>query len=163
MSVFLFSKYAMLVAVALAATSGSAGAAKHYVADADVAAKMRAVMFAYQDALNACDIAAATRLYSDDAVLMPENSPSVIGKAAIQEAYAVGSKLFALHVKFTIGEIVQIAPSWGFVRTNSAGTMKIIATGATLPEANQELFILHREPDGQWRIARYAFSTTNSR
>jgi ketosteroid isomerase-like protein len=35
------------------------------------------------------------------------------------------------------------------------------ATGATSHEANQELFIFKKDDDGQWRIARYSFSTTN--
>ncbi|WP_200872621.1 hypothetical protein [Cupriavidus sp. SK-4] len=30
------------------------------------------------------------------------------------------------------------------------------------PEANQELFLLRREADGQWRFARYIFTTTHS-
>jgi ketosteroid isomerase-like protein len=28
-------------------------------------------------------------------------------------------------------------------------------------EGNQELFIFKKGTDGQWRIARYSFSTTN--
>jgi len=68
--------------------------------------------------------------------------------------------VFALHVKFNIAEVVQMAPDWAFVRTNSAGTMKINATGATSDEANQELFILRKE-SGEWKIARYSFSSTN--
>ncbi len=39
--------------------------------------------------------------------------------------------------------------------------MTVQANGAELSEANQELFILHKQPDGAWKIARYAFSTTN--
>jgi hypothetical protein len=47
------------------------------------------------------------------------------------------------------------------VRTNSAGTQKVNASGATSTEANQELFIFKNGGDGGWRIARYSFSTTN--
>lgn len=38
--------------------------------------------------------------------------------------------------------------------------MTVLATGDRGPEANQELFVMQRV-DGAWRIARYAFSTTN--
>jgi len=86
---------------------------------------------------------------------------TVVGKVAVREAYVAGSKVFALHVKFNIAEVVQMAPDWAFVRTNSAGTMKINATGATSDEANQELFILRKEAGGEWKIARYSFSSTN--
>jgi hypothetical protein len=47
------------------------------------------------------------------------------------------------------------------VRTNSAGTNKINASRAVGAEGNQELFIFKKGTDGQWRIARYSFSTTN--
>jgi hypothetical protein len=41
-------------------------------------------------------------------------------------------------------------------------TVKVLASDQPAgPEANQELFLFHREADGQWRIARYIFSTTN--
>ena len=70
-------------------------------------------------------------------------------------------KAITLKVKFAIAEVVVMAPQWAFVRTNSAGTQKINATGATSPEANQELFIFQKGDDGTWRIARYSFSTTN--
>jgi uncharacterized protein (TIGR02246 family) len=119
------------------------------------------VILAYQDALNASDAEAAVRLYADDGVLMPEHNPSVVGKAAIQKIYAAGSKIFALHVKFTIAEVVQLAPTWAFLRTNTAGTMKMIETGAIVPEANQELFILRKDSTRQWKIVRYSFSSIN--
>jgi ketosteroid isomerase-like protein len=54
-----------------------------------------------------------------------------------------------------------MAPDWAFVRTNSTGTMKINATGMTSDEANQELFILRKNAGGEWKIARYSFSSTN--
>jgi ketosteroid isomerase-like protein len=70
-------------------------------------------------------------------------------------------KAITLTVKFTIAEIVVMSPGWAFVRTNSAGTNRINATGAISPEGNQELFIFQKSADGKWRIARYSFSTTN--
>jgi ketosteroid isomerase-like protein len=66
-----------------------------------------------------------------------------------------------LTVTFKVAEIVEMGPDWAFARTNSAGTVKVHATGATSAEANQELFIFRKGGDGSWKIARYAFSTTN--
>jgi uncharacterized protein (TIGR02246 family) len=124
-------------------------------------AAIRSVMSSYEAALNASDTAAVMPLYADDGIFMPQNSPSVIGKAAVRQAYDAVFKAITLSVKFAIAEVVVVAPQWAFVRTNSAGTQKINATGATSREANQELFILRKGDDGQWRIARYSFSTTN--
>jgi uncharacterized protein (TIGR02246 family) len=118
-------------------------------------------MSSYEAALNASSTDAVMSLYTEDAVFMVPNNESAIGKAAVQWAYDAVFKAITLKVKFTIAELVVIAPQWAFVRTNSHGTQRINATGATSVEANQELFILKKGDDGRWRIARYAFSTTN--
>jgi len=130
-------------------------------AAADDESAITVVMSEYQDALNASSTDRAMALYTDDAVVMPPYSQSVVGKSQLRELYEAGSKTFTLNVKFTIREIFRISPEWAFVRTQSSGTSKMLATGATHAEANQELFILHKGDDGAWKIARYSFSSTN--
>jgi ketosteroid isomerase-like protein len=100
-------------------------------------------------------------LYTEDGVFMPPNNPSAVGKAAVRQAYDGVFKAITLKVKFIVAELVMVSPEWAFVRTSSAGTNKINATGAVAAEGNQELFIFKKGADGQWRIARYSFSTTN--
>lgn len=39
--------------------------------------------------------------------------------------------------------------------------MTINATGDKGPEVNQELFVFQKQDGGDWKIARYNFSTTN--
>ena len=56
-----------------------------------------------------------------------------------------------------------MADDWAFARTHSAGTTTINATGDQVVEGNQELFVLKKTDDGNWKIARYCFSTTNPR
>ena len=124
-------------------------------------AAIRSVMSSYEAALNASSTEAAMPLYTEDGVFMAPNNQSAIGKAAVRRAYDAVFKAITLKVRFTIAELVVMASQWAFVRTNSAGTQKINATGATSAEANQELFIFRKGDDGQWRIARYSFSTTN--
>ena len=124
-------------------------------------AAIRSVMSSYEAALNASSTEAAMPLYTEDGVFMAPNNQSAVGKAALRQAYDAVFKAITLKVKFAIAELVVMAPEWAFVRTNSAGTQKIKATGATSAEANQELFIFKKGNDGKWRIARYSFSTTN--
>jgi uncharacterized protein (TIGR02246 family) len=119
-----------------------------------------ATLAKYQDALNRSDADAVMELYASDGVFMPQNSPSSIGVDAVRKAYDAVFQAIRLTVKFDIAEVVEMAPEWVFARTNSAGTVKVHATGAGGPEANQELF-LFQKIDGAWRIARYCFSTTN--
>jgi uncharacterized protein (TIGR02246 family) len=124
-------------------------------------AAIRAVMSAYEAALNASSTDAAMPLYTEDGVFMAPNNQSAVGKVALRQAYDAVFKVITLKVKFTIAEVAVMSPQWAFVRTNSAGTQTINATKAASREANQELFIFKKGDDGKWRIARYAFSTTN--
>jgi uncharacterized protein (TIGR02246 family) len=149
-----------LAAAAVLTLTAPADAACTKNAAADEAA-IRKVLSSYQDALNGSSTASVLPLYAEDGVFMPPYSQSAVGKAAVQQAYDAVFKAITLHVKFTVAELVEMAPSWAFVRTNSAGTNKVNATGATSAEANQELFIFHKGDDCAWRIARYSFSTTN--
>jgi uncharacterized protein (TIGR02246 family) len=118
------------------------------------------VLAQYQGALNQSDTNAVMKLYATDGVFMPQNSPSSVGADEVRRAYDSVFKAIKLTVKFDIAEIVEMAPNWVFARTNSAGTVKVHATGAGGPEANQELF-LFQKVGGGWKIARYCFSTTN--
>jgi uncharacterized protein (TIGR02246 family) len=127
----------------------------------DDKAAITAVMAEYNDALNASSVEQSLALYADDGVFMPPFSVSAVGKAAVREAYAKVFEAITLHVTFTIAEIVQMSPTWAFVRTNSAGTNTDHATGKVSAEGNQELFVFKKSGDGQWRIARYSFSPTS--
>lgn len=118
------------------------------------------VLARYQDALNQSDTDAVMKLYARDGVFMPQNTPSSVGPSEIRKAYDAVFKAIKLTVKFNVAEVVEMAPNWVFARTNSAGTVKVHATGAGGPEANQELF-LFQKIDGAWKIARYCFSATN--
>jgi uncharacterized protein (TIGR02246 family) len=118
------------------------------------------VLAKYQDALNQSDTDAVMMLYAPDGVFMPQNSPSSVGAGDVRKAYDAVFKTISLTVQFNVAEVAEIGPNWVFARTNSAGTVKIHATGAGGPEANQELF-LFQKIDGAWKIARYCFSTTN--
>jgi uncharacterized protein (TIGR02246 family) len=118
------------------------------------------VLALYEDALNQSNTDAVMRLYASDGVFMPQNSPSSVGTAQIRRAYDAVFRTIQLTVKFNVAEVVEMAPHWIFARTSSAGTVKVHATGASGPEANQELF-LFQKIDGAWKIARYCFSTTN--
>jgi uncharacterized protein (TIGR02246 family) len=119
-----------------------------------------AVLAKYQDALNQSNTDAVMKLYASDGVFMPQNSSSSIGAQAVRKAYDAVFDAIKLTVKFDIAEIHQLAPEWAFARTNSAGRVKVNATGETSAEGNQELFVFQKVAD-TWKIARYCFSTTN--
>ena len=119
-----------------------------------------AVLAKYEDALNQSDTEAVMKLYASDAVFMPQHNPSSIGADAVRKAYDAVFKTIKLTVKFNVAEVLEMAPNWVLARTNSAGKVKVYATGESGPEANQELFVFQKI-DGTWKIARYCFCTTN--
>ena len=93
--------------------------------------------------------------------MRPDSQSAAVGKAQLRQAYDAVFKAITLHVEFTIHEIVLMTPEWAFVRTDSAGTNKINATGAISAEGRKDLFIFHKDGEGTWKIARYSFSSTN--
>jgi uncharacterized protein (TIGR02246 family) len=148
-----------LAAVALltAGTMMTSGA----VAAADDKTAIESTLSSYNGALNGGDTAAILPLYTEDGIFMPPYSESAIGRDAVRKAYDNVFKELKFNVKFNIAELVQMAPTWAYVRTNSAGTTAHHSTGKTTSEANQELFIFKKGDDGAWKIARYSFSPTN--
>ena len=124
-------------------------------------ADIESTMAAYNAALNGGETTAVLPLYTEDGIFMAPYSQSHVGRNAVRRAYDQVFGELKFNVKFNIAEIVQMSPSWAYVRTNSAGTTAHHSTGKTTSEANQELFILKKGEDGKWRIARYSFSPTN--
>ncbi len=132
-----------------------------HAADSD-RENIHAVLKAYEQVLNASDVDGVLKLYTEDGVFMSPNNPSAVGIDQVEAAYTGAFQAIDLNVEFDIVEVEVIADDWAFVRTNSSGTTTINATGDKIPEGNQELFVLQKI-DGDWKIARYSFSTTNPR
>ena len=119
-----------------------------------------ALLKRYEEALNQSDTEAVMRLYTVDGIFMPQHFPSSVGAAAVRQAYDGVFAAIRLTVTFHIAEVHPVSPEWAFARTNSAGTVLVHASGQSSAEANQELFVMQKF-DGEWKIARYCFSTTN--
>jgi uncharacterized protein (TIGR02246 family) len=147
---------AALIAAAMSISSGIA------LAEQSVErAQIESVLSTYETALNTSNTDSVMTLYAEDGVFMPQQYPPAVGAEEVRAAYDTVFSTIKLKVAFDIVEVVQMAPDWAFARTNSAGTVKVLANGEGGPEYNKELFVLHRVKNGDWKIARYAFSATN--
>ena len=118
-----------------------------------------AVVQRYGKALNAADTGKIASLYTKDAVFMPQHIPAVVGLENVKGVYRKILGTIRLNIEFAIDE-VHVAVDWAWVRTRSAGTITVLKSGATHPEKNQELFLLRRDSSGEWKIARYIFTST---
>ena len=121
---------------------------------------IKATLNAYRDALVSSDVAAVLKLYAKDGVTMAQGFPTQVGHEAVEGWYTKCFELITLNVKFDIKEVVVASDEYAFARTASTGTQKQNKSGATSNEGNQELFVMQKV-DGEWKIARYCFSTTN--
>jgi uncharacterized protein (TIGR02246 family) len=147
-----------LVAPAVQAQQPQGASAKSTATDNRQRAQIEQLLNKYEQALNASDVNAAVQLYTDDGVFMAPENPTAVGTKVLQEAYAGVFQAIALKLKFQIAETQLLSPEWASLRTTSTGVIKILANGAEVPSSNQELFLL-RKTNGQWKIARYAFSS----
>lgn len=129
----------------------------------DASAAIRSQLKRYEQALNSSNVESVMSLYANDGVFMPQHSLPSVGESAVRKAYVKVFKAITLDINFQIDEVVQLSPQWAFARTRSEGFVTINANGVKSPEANQELFLFHKQEDGDWNIARYIFSTTNPR
>jgi uncharacterized protein (TIGR02246 family) len=142
-----------------AAISLSAGiAAADQTADRK---NIESVLATYEQALNASDADTVMTLYADDGVFMAQHSTPNVGREAIRRAYDGVFGAIDLDIRFTVDEVIQASPRWAFARTRSEGFVTVNATGDKAPEGNQELFVFEKQDSGEWKIARYIFSTTN--
>ncbi|MDH4110704.1 MAG: SgcJ/EcaC family oxidoreductase [Nitrospira sp.] len=130
-------------------------------ADGPGTSAVQDILSAYETALNAQDTDTIVSLYADDGVFMPQHSQPQVGRDSIRAAYEGVFQAITLDIEFDVDEIGVLSEDWAFARTRSEGTVRINATGDSGPEANQELFLFQRTDDGNWKIARYIFSTTN--
>lgn len=150
---------ALTLAALIPLSSPAAQPAPEAAAKAAVAAQLKR----YEAALNASDIDSVMKLYADDAVFMPQGRMPVQGSDAVRASYRGIFDAIKLNVRFTIDEIRPLSKDWAFARTRSNGTVQPLGVNAPASaEANQEIFLLRRGGDGQWRFARYIFSTTTA-
>jgi len=116
------------------------------------------VLKSYERALNASDLAGVVQLYTGDAVVLAPGAPSAVGIDAVRAAYTGIFQAIDLDLTFEVAEVNVVSSSWAFLRSNSHGTVTILANGAQVPSSNQELFVLNKSA-GCWKLARYSFSS----
>ena len=118
--------------------------------------ELRTLLTNYETSLNAGDAARIEQLYAEDGVFMPAGFPTASGRSAVRGAYDAVFSNIRITIHFTVDELT-VKGDIAYARTHSAGTATVVATGASGPEANRELFIFARGPGG-WKIARYMFN-----
>jgi len=129
--------------------------ATHGASASDLAAISK-VHREYVAAHNDSDADRLVALFTDDAILMPMDEPSLTGKKAIREHYEEFFDQNPSAIELSPVE-TRVAGDWAFER---------IQVKVTLPDGGKEdrhadvkyLWILQRQADGSWKIARAIYN-----
>jgi uncharacterized protein (TIGR02246 family) len=101
--------------------------------------------------------------YTNDAVLLPQNSAGVTGKSAILALNKSFFDQFAPNNFELSSEEVQIMGDWAFDR----GTYKFMITpktgGEPITDQGKYIVLLQRQADGFWKVARDIDNSSNPR
>jgi uncharacterized protein (TIGR02246 family) len=120
--------------------------------------KIIEILDAYQHAANNADARSAADLYAEDAIMIPANFPTNIGKETIFGFYDYAFSLLQLTLSFDIDENqVLIDGNTAYATTNSTGTRIYRESKEEVPEINRELWIF-KKIEGDWKIIRYMFN-----
>ena len=114
----------------------------------------------YVAAHNASDPDRLMALWTDDAILMPMDEPSIRGRQAIAKHYEEFFDQNPSEIELEPVE-TRVAGDWAFER------IQVTVTLPGGPEENRHadvkyVWILERQPDGTWKIARAIYNLDGS-
>lgn len=120
----------------------------------DAGWNLKAVIAEYQKCVNTGDAMGYASLFTDDVVWMPPNAPDRIGRQAVLDAQSANFEKFSFSLKLTPSETHVIADDWGYVIGSVRGTLTPKAGGDVVDILFSAIFVMNRQADGNWRIAR---------
>lgn len=121
--------------------------------------KIISVVNFYEQALNGNDVDRMLQLFTEDGIILLQGASTSIGTEAVGKFYLSLFKALDFDLKFNIDEVVQMSAEWAFIRTTSSGKVTILSNNSNNLSKGHELFILKKQADGNWKIARYAGSS----
>lgn len=99
------------------------------------------------------DIDTLLAMFTDDPVLMPQGEPVVIGKEAIRSLYESFFKAYTVEGTCQIQD-VEVSGDLGYIWVNYTLTAMPKAAGDEINEDSKSVFIVRRQVDHSWKIAR---------
>ena len=111
------------------------------------------LILSFPEALKAADISKVLPLFTSDAVVMPNNAPTMKGTQQIEGLFTNLFKKMSLDMQYIVDEVI-IDGDYAFVRTNSKGNNVVLANGENMPLNNKELLVVHKD-NGEWKITHY--------
>jgi uncharacterized protein (TIGR02246 family) len=115
---------------------------------------LKQVIVDYQQFVNAGDAQGYTTLFTDDVVWMPPNAPDRQGKSEVFDAQVAAFSKFKFTVALTPTEVRVLSKEWGLVLCSVRGVLTPREEGDVVEFRFRGVFVMERQPDGRWLIAR---------
>ena len=119
---------------------------------ADTAA-INALRDAWVTAYNAADADGVANLYTEDAIDMPSEQPTLTGRAAIREHMAAQFGMGTAVATVTSAEL-QLMGDWAYDRGAYTVNITPAAGGDAMMMGGRYIVILRKQADGSWLLAR---------
>ena len=131
-----------------------------FAQESDKENNISSIVDLYEKALNDNSAEGIIQLFAEDGIIILQGAPTKIGTEEIKSFYTSLFTNLGFNLKFNIDEVVQMSTEWAFIRTTTSGTVNILSNNSSNPGNGHELFILKKQSDGNWKIARYAGSSS---
>ena len=115
---------------------------------------VRSMCSAYEGAVNANDSVAYGRLFIPDAIRMPPGSRPEYGRDRIQQSEQSDYDAGRWSIRSTPVDALKVADGWIYGIAQVEGSSTAHADGATKNFRLTKSWLLHRQPSGEWLIAR---------
>ena len=109
-------------------------------------------------ALSNGDMDGVFALWTEDGVELPPG-PARIGRASIRDRFEEVTTGGSVAASISFDE-VEVAGDWAFARGIFEGTWTPEDGSAQTQETNHNLWVMRRQSDGTWRIARMMWHAT---
>ena len=144
-------------AVMLVATVGCAQPQLGGLTRADSTA-MRSLDSSFVSAILDRDWSALASYYSEDAVLMPPNGPTVVGPTAISQWFA--NTGLAVTEFTTNLHSLEGQAAFASIRSTYTLVFTIPPAAEAVTDSGKALWLVHRGPDGRWQITTDIWNTS---
>lgn len=111
----------------------------------------------YMEFLHSADTESIIKLYVEDAVFLPADAPTVVGKTKIRESYIANFKIMNIPEGESIVEEATIHGDLAIVRLATKSTVVILSTKEKISTNAREFFVL-KKVGGTFKISRYMFN-----
>jgi ketosteroid isomerase-like protein len=115
----------------------------------------------FNDAFNAGNARAMSRLIDGNAVWLRPGGPANVGKNTITALYSDYFKKFRSKIELKSGDI-QVCNGYAFISSDFTRNDSAKAGGTVKKFSGHYLFVLKKQPDGTWKIARDIWNETTN-